>query len=69
MNLEELRDELKPLKDDLHLVKEGLFDPDKGLFTRVKKNTSWRKTHQRIYWLLLGGLILTSLQYIITKFI
>ncbi len=49
MNLEELRDELKPLKDDLHLVKEGLFDPDKGLFTRVKKNTSWRKTHQRIY--------------------
>ena len=65
MNLEELRTELKPLKDDLHIVKEGLLNPDTGLFARVKKNTSWRKVHQRIYWIFLAALIIGVIQHFV----
>ncbi len=62
ITLKELQDELKPIKADVHMVKEGMYNPDTGLFARVNLNTSWRKIHQKIYWLLLGALIIAAIQ-------
>ena len=31
------------MKKDVHLMKEKMFDPDEGLFARVKDNTDFRK--------------------------
>ena len=54
---EDLNDALEPIKTDLHLVKEGLFNPDKGLYARVERNTVWRKIHMWVYTAIALGFI------------
>lgn len=39
---------------------KAMNEPDDGWFTRVNKNTSWRKFHQKIYFLMLGAVLAAS---------
>ncbi len=65
MNREELRAELKPLRDDLSSLIRAHTAPDDGWYTRINKNTTWRKIHQKIYWLFAGALILSVITHLI----
>ena len=33
----------KEVKDDLRFLKDNMFDPNEGIWTEVKKNTTFRK--------------------------
>ena len=60
-----IREELKPLRDDLSSLIRAHTAPDDGWYTRINKNTTWRKFHQKIYWLFAGALIFVAITHLI----
>ena len=45
-------------------IKEAIFDPDKGLFTRVKDVENWKNTSSRLLWIITTstvGLVLAQI--------
>ena len=45
-------------------IKEAIFDPDKGLFARVKEVENWKNTSSRLLWIITTstiGLVLTQI--------
>ena len=49
-------------------IKEAIFDPDKGLFSRVKEVESWKSGSSKLLWIITTstvGLVLAQLLKII----
>tara|TARA_R110002020_G_scaffold248611_1_gene462628 strand:- start:256 stop:531 length:276 start_codon:yes stop_codon:yes gene_type:complete len=45
-------------------IKEAIFDPDKGLFARVKDVENWKNTSSRLLWIITTstvGLVLAQI--------
>lgn len=45
-------------------IKESIFDPDKGLFARVKEVENWKNTSSRLLWIITTstvGLVLAQI--------
>ena len=45
-------------------IKEAIFDPDKGLFARVKEVENWKNTSSRLLWIITTstvGLVLAQI--------
>ena len=61
----ELRAELKPLREALNTLIAAHTAPDDGWYARINKNTTWRKIHQKIYWLFAGAIVFAGINYII----
>ena len=60
-----IREELKPLRTDLSTLIRAHTEPDDGWYARINKNTTWRKIHQKIYWLFAGAVVFAGINYII----
>ncbi len=54
---------------DIHDIKIRLFDPDTGLYTRVSKNTGFRKNSAKWLWLLTTGMTMSFLNSIMRYFL
>ena len=61
----DIEDVLEPIKTDISKIKKGMFDPDKGLYARVERNTVWRKVHMYVYGSIAGGGIMAAVQHFI----
>tara|TARA_B100001778_G_C17992397_1_gene364137 strand:+ start:65 stop:340 length:276 start_codon:yes stop_codon:yes gene_type:complete len=45
-------------------IKEAIFDPDKGLFARVKEVETWKETSSKLLWIITTstvGLVLAQI--------
>jgi hypothetical protein len=45
-------------------IKEAIFDPDKGLFARVKEVETWKQTSSKLLWIITTstvGLVLAQI--------
>lgn len=56
LEIRELKTGQEKMAKDIHQIKEAVYNPDNGLFSRVKANTVFR---QLATWL--GALLLTGL--------
>jgi len=49
-------------------IKEAIFDPDKGLFARVKEVETWKETSSKLLWVITTstvGLVLAQILKVI----
>lgn len=40
------------MNDNLKKIKEAIYNPDEGLYARIKALESWKETSSRILWLI-----------------
>jgi len=54
---------------DIREIKEALFEPDRGLFARVKTNTQFRKSASKVLWAffiaITGGIAVVLREFIL----
>ena len=61
--LQRLIDHLETMKlsqaavaDDIAKIKEALFDPDQGIYARLRDIESWKRVHTKLTWILISSL-------------
>ena len=57
-----LLDKQDELADNISKIKEALFDPDQGLYARLRELESWKASSSRLIWIIISAMVgLTSL--------
>ena len=50
--IDSIQDNQKEAVDAIVQIKEAIFDPDKGLFARVKEVENWKETSSKLLWII-----------------
>ncbi|MFC1565176.1 hypothetical protein ACFL6G_09590 [candidate division KSB1 bacterium] len=67
--MEQVLESLDKVQSDIREMKQSLFEPDKGLYARVGRNTDFRLTAIKWLWVLTTGVVLTIVRSILTYFL
>ena len=62
--IDSIKDNQKEAVDAIVDIKEAIFDPDKGLFARVKEVETWKETSSKLLWIITTstvGLVLAQI--------
>ena len=49
--IEAVKDRQDGMADDLTKIKEAVYNPDQGLYARVRELESWKKTQAKLMWM------------------
>jgi predicted nucleic acid-binding Zn-ribbon protein len=63
-NLERMAEKQEEMVDDVKEIKKAVYDPEQGLYARLKALEAWKETTSKIMWLItttMAGLVSTVL--------
>ncbi len=55
--IEAVKDRQDGMADDLTKIKEAVYNPDQGLYARVRELESWKKTQAKLMWMVVTAAI------------
>jgi hypothetical protein len=64
MNLERMAEKQEEMVDDVKHIKQAVYDPEQGLYARLKALEQWKDSTSKIMWIIITtviGLVTTSL--------
>lgn len=69
--IESVKEKQDLMASDIGKIKEAVYNPDEGIYARLRELEQWKKTSSKMIWLLtMGGvsLFFTILKDLIDKF-
>jgi len=45
------------MADDISKIKEAVYDPDQGIYARLRELESWKKSQSRFMWIMLTSAV------------
>tara|TARA_Y100000114_G_C11521382_1_gene213674 strand:+ start:285 stop:548 length:264 start_codon:yes stop_codon:yes gene_type:complete len=63
MNLERMAEKQIEMVDDVKQIKQAVYDPEQGLYARLKALEQWKDTTSKIMWIMITtvvGLLTTT---------
>ena len=45
------------MEDDISKIKEAVYNPDEGLYARLRELESWKDTQSRLMWILITSVV------------
>jgi hypothetical protein len=64
MNLERMAEKQEEMVDDVKQIKQAVYDPEQGLYARIKALEQWKETTSKVMWIIITtivGLVTTTL--------
>ena len=61
--IEGVKERQEDMADDIAKIKEAVYNPDEGLYARLRALESWKKTSSRVIWMVvtaLSGLVVAT---------
>ena len=61
--IEGVKERQEDMADDIAKIKEAVYNPDEGLYARLRALESWKKTSSRVIWMTvtaLSGLVVAT---------
>jgi len=55
--IETVKDKQDAMADDIGKIKEAVYNPDQGLYARLRELESWKKTHSKLMWMVVSSMI------------
>ncbi len=52
-----MQDKQEVMSEDIGKIKEAVYNPDQGLYARLRELESWKKTSSRMIWTLFTTMI------------
>ena len=68
LGIEAVKDKQEEISDDVAKIKEAVYNPDSGLYARIRALESWKNTSSRMIWTLLTSVIALISAFIIKNF-
>ena len=54
--IETVRDKQEEMAADISKIKDAVYDPDEGLYARLRELESWKETSSRLIWLIITSI-------------
>ena len=64
MNLERMAEKQEEMVDDVKHIKQAVYDPEQGLYARLRALEQWKETTSKLMWIIITtvvGLLTTTL--------
>tara|TARA_R100000458_G_C8136040_1_gene149092 strand:+ start:93 stop:377 length:285 start_codon:yes stop_codon:yes gene_type:complete len=55
--IEVVKDKQEEMAEDITKIKEAVYDPDKGIYARLRDLENWKKGTSRVVWILATSMI------------
>lgn len=67
--LEVVKERQEEMADDIAKIKEAVYNPDEGLYARLRSLESWKNTSSRLIWLIITSVVTMAAALIFKSFI
>jgi septation ring formation regulator EzrA len=54
--IETVKDKQEEMAEDIAKIKEAVYNPDQGLYARLRELESWKDTSSRLIWIIITSL-------------
>ena len=58
--IEMLIEKQAEVADNVAKIKEAIYNPDQGLYARLRELEAWKQTHSRLQWLIVTSLVVLA---------
>lgn len=55
--IDHLRDKQEEMADDIAKIKEAVYNPDEGLYARIRALETWKNTSSKLIWTLFTSVL------------
>lgn len=55
--IDHMREKQSEMADDIAKIKEVVYNPEEGLYARIRALESWKNTSSKLIWMLVTGVI------------
>jgi phage shock protein A len=55
--IETVKEKQEEMAEDISKIKEAVYNPDQGLYARLRELESWKETSSRLIWLIITTVI------------
>lgn len=55
--IETVKERQEGMADDISKIKEAVYNPDEGLYARVRELESWKSTQTKLMWILVTAAV------------
>ena len=45
------------MAEDIGKIKEAVYNPDQGLYARLRELENWKRTHSKLMWMVVSSMI------------
>ena len=59
-SLDTVKDKQDEMAEDITKIKEAVYDPDAGLYARLRELENWKQTSFRIIWMIITAVVSLS---------
>ena len=57
MNLERMAEKQEEMVDDVKHIKQAVYDPEQGLYARLKALEQWKDTTSKLMWIIITTVV------------
>tara|TARA_B100000519_G_scaffold124984_1_gene107917 strand:- start:94 stop:363 length:270 start_codon:yes stop_codon:yes gene_type:complete len=55
--IETVKDKQDAMAEDIGKIKEAVYNPDQGLYARLRELENWKRTHSKLMWMVVSSMI------------
>ena len=59
-SIDVVKDKQEEMADDISKIKEAVYNPDSGLYARLRELESWKETSTRLIWMVVSAVVALS---------
>tara|TARA_R110000824_G_scaffold134691_7_gene297735 strand:+ start:6989 stop:7267 length:279 start_codon:yes stop_codon:yes gene_type:complete len=63
-SIETVKEKQEEMADDITKIKEAVYNPDSGLYARLRELESWKDTSTRLIWIIITSVVTLSVAII-----
>jgi len=67
--LETVKDKQDEMAEDITKIKDAVYNPDEGLYARLRELETWKNTSSRLIWLIITSIVGLTVAIVFKTFI
>ena len=56
-DIERMAERQTEMNENLKKIKEAVYNPDQGLYARLRELENWKRTHSKLMWMVVSSMI------------
>ena len=57
LGIDSVKDKQDTMADDISKIKEAVYNPDEGLYARLRELEAWKKSSAKLIWIIITAMI------------
>ena len=55
--LERVKEDIDVIREDISKIKDAVYDPDEGIYARLRSLETWKDTSTKIIWIMFTSIV------------